>query len=105
MASPARCSELGLPAFDLGFGHIKQDWPWCPRWYWEFNDSTIDGQNPYTAIARASRYLEKGSLAGLIEPPWTKTLVDMLDLFAVLESEKTRREIEKRKREAKRKRK
>lgn len=85
-----------MPAYDnLGFGEIKDQWPWCPRWYWEHSEETLDDMRTYEAISEAYIYREKGELGNLVEPPWTAALTDGLMFFTGLEMEKERMQRER----------
>ena len=66
------------------------DWEWCPVWFSSFSQATIGGEHPQVFISRAYRYREKGELASLVAPPWTASLVELLDFYDRLEAERIR---------------
>ena len=100
--SPARAVAEGLPAFEgLGYGAIREDWPWCPRWYDALSEATIDGEPTYISLARAKAYLDKGSLSVYCAPPYTAALFDGLDLLTALENERLQFEHEAKMRDMK----
>lgn len=89
LISPARAAGSGLPPYrQLGYGDVRFDWEWCPIWFSAFSKATIAGETPYVFVSRAHRYRERGELSALVPPPWTASLIELLDFYDRLEVER-----------------